>query len=86
MQIWNASPDGSTPVLVFESTPDARIWIAGGPVWSPDGTQIAFRYSTSERDRDYLIANADGTGDAREIDQLQYLSWRGGWYFCECYG
>ncbi len=82
LQIWNGSPDGSTPVLVFESTPapGASVWTAG-PVWSPDGTRIAFPFSTA-----YLVANADGTGDAREIDELRYLSWRGGWYFCECYG
>ncbi|MGH9459531.1 MAG: TolB family protein, partial [Thermoanaerobaculia bacterium] len=85
MQMWNGSPDGSEPVLVFESPP-ARIWIAGGPVWSPDGTRIAFRFSTNDLERVYLIANADGTGPTGEIDQLEYLSWRGGWYFCECYG
>jgi hypothetical protein len=34
----------------------------------------------------WLVMNADGTGDAREIDEIQYLSWRGGWYFCHCYG
>ena len=84
LQVWNGSPDGSTPVLVFESASPSQ-GLAGGPVWSPDGTRIAFRYSlTSERVS--LVANADGTGDAREIDELRYLSWRGGWYFCECYG
>jgi len=50
-------------------------------VWSPDGTRVAFRFDTA-----YLIAHADGTGDVREIDELKYRSWRGGWYFCECYG
>jgi Tol biopolymer transport system component len=82
LQIWNGSPDGSTPVLVFESAPapGASVWTAA-PVWSPDGTRIAFPFSTS-----YLVANADGMGDAGEIDELRYLSWRGGWYFCECYG
>ena len=88
LQIWNASPDGSAPVLVFESppAPEAGIWFAGGPVWSPDGTRIAFRYSPTEKEDGWLVADADGTGDAREIDELRYLSWRGGWYFCECYG
>ena len=87
LQVWNGPPDGSTPVLVFESAPPFQGW-AGGLVWSPDGTRIAFRYSltSSSTGGDWLVANADGTGDAREIDELQYLSWRGGWYFCECYG
>ena len=85
MQVWNRASDGSIPVLVFESPPDT-IWLAGGPVWSPDGRQIAFRYSTNALEKVYLVANADGTGQTGEIDQVQYLSWRGGWYFCECYG
>jgi Tol biopolymer transport system component len=84
LQVWNASPDGSTPVLVFESAWPSQGW-AGGPVWSPDGTRIAFRYSLTDEGA-WLVADADGTGDAREIDELRYLSWRGGWYFCECYG
>ena len=87
-QVWNAPLDGSEPLLVFGSTPEAREPFAGGPVWSPDGTRIAFRFSTTEQER-YLIANADGTDEIDEIDEidhLQYLSWRGGWYFCECYG
>jgi Tol biopolymer transport system component len=84
-QVWNAPLDGSEPLLVFGSTPEAREPFAGGPVWSPDGTRIAFRFSTTEQER-HLIANADGTDDIDEVDHLQYLSWRGGWYFCECYG
>ncbi|MCH7836502.1 MAG: PD40 domain-containing protein, partial [Chloroflexi bacterium] len=31
------------------------------PVWSPDGTRIAF-YSLGERDRDIYVAQADGSG------------------------
>jgi WD40 repeat protein len=86
VQIWSASADGSTPVLVFDPTADNAFHEAGGPIWSPDGTQIAFRYDTNPDQRSYLIANADGTGAIREIDELQYRRWRGGWYFCECYG
>ena len=40
---------------------------------------------TESLDR-HLVVNADGTGDPREIDELTYLSWLGGWYFCFCYG
>ena len=58
---------------------------AGSPLWSPDGTQIAFARVTPDEEV-WLVTNADGTGDAREIDELRYLSWRGGWYFCHCYG
>jgi Tol biopolymer transport system component len=90
LQIWNGSADGSTPILVFESPPvsEAGIWLSGGPVWSPDGRRIAFRYSPTNDEHEALrlVANADGTGRPREIDELSYRSWRGGWYFCECYG
>jgi Tol biopolymer transport system component len=88
LQIWNGSPDGSTPILVYGSgpAPGKSIGLSGGPVWSPDGATIAFRYSPTYEEKVWLVANADGTGDVHEIDELRPLSWRGGWYFCECYG
>ena len=52
----------------------------------PTARRIAFRYDPDLTRRTWLIANADGTGDVHEIDELQSLGWRGGWYFCECYG
>jgi Tol biopolymer transport system component len=86
-QIWVESPDGSDPSLLFESAPAPFDTLtAGSPVWSPDGTRIAFGSATTDGEAVYLVANADGTGDPSEIDELRYLSWRGGWYFCECYG
>jgi Tol biopolymer transport system component len=85
MQIWTGSPDGSTPSLLYELAP-APIDSGGSPVWSPDGARIAFVIETTHGDAVWLAVNADGTGGAREIDGLRYLSWRGGWYFCECYG
>lgn len=59
---------------------------AGSPVWSSDGAQIAFGSATTDGEAVWLVTNADGAGDAREIDELRYLSWRGGGYFCRCYG
>lgn len=85
VQIWTASPDGSNPSRLYESAP-APIDSAGSPVWSADGARIAFEIETTDGEAVWLVANADGTGDAREIDELRYLSWRGGWYFCGCYG
>ena len=84
-RIWSAALDGSPPVLAFD--PGHRIsGDAGGPTWSPDGTRIAFRFDTHLDQHAYLVANADGTGHAQKIDGLLYRTWRGGWYFCECYG
>ena len=87
MRFWSVRADGSIPVLVFDPTSSApHDTEGGGPIWSPDGTQIAFRYDSRSHHRSYLIANADGSGNVQEIDEVQYRSWRGGWYFCECYG
>jgi Tol biopolymer transport system component len=80
LRIWTVSLDGSAPSLVASHT-NGECCIDGGPVWSPDGSQIAF-----ETDSSHIVINADGTDDAREIDELTYLSWLGGWYFCFCYG
>jgi Tol biopolymer transport system component len=79
-------PDGSTPSLIFESATFHDDYAAGTPVWSPDGTQIAFKRITSDGEVVWLVVDADGIGDAHQIDELRYLSWRGGWYFCDCYG
>jgi Tol biopolymer transport system component len=82
LRIWTASLDGSAPSLVASHTNDECCIGGGSPVWSPDGSHIAF-----ETDKEAHIAvNADGTGQALEINRLTYLSWRGGWYFCYCYG
>jgi Tol biopolymer transport system component len=84
-RIWSVAHDGSAQMLIFEGSGRSD-GLTGGPVWSPDGTRIAFRYDTTMDDKTWLIANADGSGDVHEIGDLQPLSWRGGWFFCECYG
>jgi Tol biopolymer transport system component len=81
LRIWTAPLDGSAPSLVASHLNDECCIDGGSPVWSPDGLHIAF-----ETDEIYLVVNADGTGEPREIDQLTYLSWHGGSYFCGCYG
>jgi Tol biopolymer transport system component len=87
IQIWIGSIDGSIPSLLFESGPSlTNVESAGAPIWSPDGTQVAFGYAKTQIEPVWLAASADGSGDVREIEELRYLSWRGGWYFCGCYG
>ena len=81
-RVWSVTLDGSAPVLVFSATGLDPNQTRGGPVWPPDGNKIAFRSAN----KTWSIANADGSGDVHEIDALKPLSWRGGWYFCECYG
>jgi Tol biopolymer transport system component len=88
LQIWTASVDGAAPSLV---TSHCCVSDGGAPIWSPDGAQIAFRNESGGSQPTPipyhdLVVNADGTGDPMDIDELMYLSWAGGWYFCTCYG
>jgi Tol biopolymer transport system component len=87
--IWTVSLDGSAPSLVASHANDGcqlqnrsfTCDAGGSPVWSPDGSQIAF-----ETARSSFVINSDSTGDVRTIDQLTYLSWSDGSYHCRCYG
>ena len=86
LRIWSAALDGSAPVRVYNEADHPRNAFVGGPVWSPDGTLIAFRDDSTNEQHRWLVANAEGNGDVEEIDELQPLSWRPSRYFCECYG
>ena len=87
LRIWTASLDGSAPSLVTSRMNDECCIDGGSPVWSPDGLHIAFETEKEAPDHPtHLVVNADGTGEVGEIDELTYLSWHGGWYFCYCYG
>jgi WD40 repeat protein len=76
LRIWTVSLDGSAPSLVASQAPDVCC-PSGSVVWSPDGSQIAFRTSGTS----FVMINSDGTGDVRAIDELTYLSWGDGSYF-----
>jgi WD40-like Beta Propeller Repeat len=70
-------------------------WGTGrGIAWSPDGSQIAFdveldavepgNFAYQDRGATrmgYFVVNANGTSDPSHLDELTYLSWRGGWYY-----
>ena len=87
--IWIASVDGSTPTLLVSHTNSECCIDGGSPVWSPDGSQIAFATDSAfggGAAPSHLVVNTDGTGEPSQIDELTYLSWHGGWYFCRCYG
>jgi dipeptidyl aminopeptidase/acylaminoacyl peptidase len=95
-QIRTVSLEDPTPVLVYESPIAPGSWnvcvpvpdgTRNSPVWSTDGTNIAYRIGCNDAwGATYHAVNADGSGDERPIDAVLYHSWRGGWYHCECYG
>jgi WD40 repeat protein len=81
LEMWTLSLDDPAPSLLVSHTNRECCIDGGGPVWSPDGSRIAFA-----TDNSHLVIAADGTGDPREIEERTYRSWLGGWYFCYCYG
>ena len=84
LQVWTVSVDGSAPSFVASR---CCVSDGGGPVWSPDGSRIAIETEPpGDLPHQYLVVNADGTGEPGEIDELTYRSWLGGSYFCYCYG
>ena len=78
-EVWTVSPDGSNAIKVFDSDgcdmDPSDMGVSGDalPVWSPGGTQVAYNACGV-----WVVANADGTGEAQPIDGLVYRSWAGG--------
>lgn len=73
-EVWTISPDGSNPIEVFDSHGCDMGDIADAlPVWAPNGTQVAYNDCGT-----WVVANADGTGEAQPIDEAVYRSWAGG--------
>ena len=70
--IWTVAVDGTKPTqLTGCLTTDPKPCAGGtdiGPVWSPDGTRIAFLrgfIAVGSNDRSIFVMNADGTGQQR---------------------
>jgi Tol biopolymer transport system component len=75
-EVWTVSPDGSNRIKVFDSNGCDMGEIAHRdalPVWAPNGTQVAYNACGV-----WVVANADGTGEAQPIDELMHDSWGGG--------
>ena len=65
-EVWTVSPDGSNPIKVFDSDGCDMGATNGrtpglGPQWNAGRLQ---------RLRRWVVANADGTGEAQPIDEL----------------
>jgi len=76
LEVWVANPDGSSLVRVFrdrELGPCCPYGTSGPPVWSPDGSQIAFDAEALVR---WFVVPADGSGPAEPILDGQAEAWR----------
>jgi Tol biopolymer transport system component len=77
-EIWVAPLDGGKYRRLYRSDLWLETW--GRPVWSPDGSHIAFAVGLSE-DREksgIYIVNADGTGLRRLVDAPTEAAWEPG--------
>ena len=84
-EVWTVSPDGSNPIRLFDSKSCDNAGMENRdalPAWAPDGTQVGY-YGCG----DWVVANADGTGEAQPIDgvapadlyvPLTHRTWSGG--------
>jgi len=67
-ELWVSDLDGTNRVLISGSGTNGDPWIAYGPAWSHDGSQIAWwaRYSSKDvEDQAVWASLADGTGRVR---------------------
>jgi hypothetical protein len=73
-EVWTIAPDGSNAIKIFDSDGCDMGEIADAlPVWAPNGTQVAYNDRGT-----WVVANADGSGEAQAIDEAVYRSWSGG--------
>ena len=73
-EVWTVSPDGSNRTKVFDSDGcDMGRNQMLFPVWAPNGTQVAYNACG-----DWVVEDADGSGDPQPIDELLWRSWYSG--------
>ena len=72
-EVWVIGADGSNRTRVFSGDCCIEDW--DGPVWSPDGSRVAFFDDVDVDYGTWLVVNADGTGSAERIDEADVHSW-----------
>jgi Tol biopolymer transport system component len=72
-ELWVIRPDGSDPTRLFHSACCVGNW--SGPVWSPDGSSIAFYDDVDVHYGSWLTVNADGIGSPERVDDVVVDGW-----------
>jgi hypothetical protein len=83
--------DGLPPTKIGRPLPSSCYLLCPSDlIWSPDGSQIAFRTIWFRGGGDVSVVasaiDADGQGEVERIDELTCQSWEGGTYSCELVG
>ncbi|HET9249704.1 MAG TPA: hypothetical protein VFP13_07175 [Actinomycetota bacterium] len=72
LEVWVIGVDGSNDRRLYQSPCCSG---GGYPVWSPDGSRIAFSPQIDGQSPRWVVVNADGTGSPEPIAQTEVLSW-----------
>jgi dipeptidyl aminopeptidase/acylaminoacyl peptidase len=72
-EVWVIGADGADATRLFHG--DCCIGDGSGPVWSPDGTRLAFFDDVDVRYGRLLVVNADGSGSPKRVDELEFDGW-----------
>ena len=72
--IWVMNADGSNQQRLTTGTDEDR-----SPVWSPDGSKIAFRRSLAGGDRRIFVMNPDGSGQTDITNNPNYYDYQPEW-------
>src|SRR5262249_21190530 len=80
-QLYVAAADGTQEQRLTGADPDDPAWLIGGPIWSPDGNQIAFTAAPTPClldtpcDPGTWIINADGSDPHQLTHGIGLLGW-----------
>jgi Tol biopolymer transport system component len=72
--IWTADDDGDNAIRLTRSKAEEF-----SPVWSPDGSRIAYRVETADTPPDIWVMNADGSGNRNLTRTPRYTEWGPTW-------
>jgi hypothetical protein len=72
-EVWVIGADGADATRLFHGDCCISDW--SGPVWSPDGTRLAFFDDVDVRYGRLLVVNADGSGSPKRVDEHEFDGW-----------